>query len=240
MINRFDKNLVIISLFTILFVMLFPKTVNAVTYTTRTGLYNAGAKAVNQEVRIYRNGTDAKDAFEQDHESSHIYCIQHNSTTIKKKYYDYTVKNYIKIRGNVATNSYGTSITNNQNLALAYILEKENWRKGYVGGSDPQEVRNLAIKHYMTVSGWMTNVGTKLGVSNKDISYFNINKADRGETKKNNVKKLIKNAVNYKNTTPSISADQSIINVDSMRKFGPIKFTFTGKLESIKLYNGKG
>ena len=66
--------------------LLFPLQANAATYNTRTSLYNAGKNAVGNTVRIYRNGSNKNDAFEQDHEESEVYCVQHNVTTIKKKY----------------------------------------------------------------------------------------------------------------------------------------------------------
>ena len=122
--NRINKKVCLILLFTMLFTIIFSNSVNAATYNTKASLYSAGKNAVGKTVRIYRSGTNATDAFEQDHESSHIYCVQHNVTTIKRKYYDYQVKNYIKISGNVATNSNGKSIVNNKNLVLAYLLDK--------------------------------------------------------------------------------------------------------------------
>ena len=199
MINKINKKLIIILLITMFFAMLFPIKANAATYNTRTSLYNAGKNAVGNTVRIYRSGTNANDAFEQDHESSQVYCVQHNVTTIKKKYYDYKVKNYIKISGNVATNSNGKSVTSNKNLALAYIIDQEGLRKGYVGGSSPDEVRNLAVKHYLTTGGWMSSVGTALGVSNDDINYYNVKNADRGAKKKQNVLDFVNRAIKYSN-----------------------------------------
>ena len=199
MINKINKKFIIILLITMFFAMLFPIKANAATYNTRTSLYNAGKNAVGNTVRIYRSGTSANDAFEQDHESSQVYCVQHNVTTIKKKYYDYKVKNYIKISGNVATNSNGKSVTSNKNLALAYIIDQEGLRKGYVGGSSPDEVRNLAVKHYLTTGGWMSSVGTALGVSNDDINYYNVKNADRGAKKKQNVLDFVNRAIKYSN-----------------------------------------
>ncbi|MBR0427120.1 MAG: hypothetical protein IJK18_02830 [Clostridia bacterium] len=196
MINRINKKIIIILLFTMLFTIVFPKEANAATYNTRTSLYNAGRNAVGKTVRIYRSGTDANDAFEQDHPSSQVYCIQHNVTTIKKHYYDYTVKNYIKISGNVATNSAGKSVTSNKNLALAYLIDQENLRKGYAGSGD-DEIRNLSIKHYMTAGGWMSSVGSALGISSSDINYFNISSANRSSGRKQKVTDFVNRAIDY-------------------------------------------
>ena len=240
--NRISKKVFLILLFTMLFTVILSNDANAATYNTKASLYSAGKNAVGKTVRIYRSGTDAKDAFEQDHESSHVYCVQHNVTTIKKKYYDYQVKNYIKITGNVATNSQGQSIVSNKNLALAYLLEKESYKKGYAGGDDPQEVRNLAIKHYLTTGGWLNEVGKKLGISGADINYYNINDADRGTTKKNNVIKLVNNAIAYSKKGIGIPATMklspTLVKPSTMKQLGPVKITFTGNLQSIQLFNG--
>ena len=242
MVNRVNKKLVIILLFTMLFTMLVPKEVSAATYNTKSSLYNAGKNAVGKTVRIYRAGSSANDAFEQDHESSHIYCIQHHVATTQK-YYDYNVQNYIKIEGNVATNSSGNSVVDNKNLVLAYLLDKENWKKGY-GGSGDEEVRNLAIKHYMTAGGWMSSVGSKLGISSNNINYFNINTSSKSASKKQKVNSFLARAKSYGTTNVSkkipatISLAPKTLKPTAMNKLGPIKFTFTGTLQSIKLFNG--
>ena len=212
MINRLNKKLIIIMLFIMSFTVLFPKEANAATYNTKTSLYNAGKNAVGKTVRIYRSGTNANDAFEQDHPSSQVYCVQHNVTTIKKKYYDYTVKNYIKISGNVATNSAGKSVTNNRNLALAYLIDQEDLRKGYAGSGD-DEIRNLAIKHYLSTGGWMSTVGNALGVSNNDVNYYNVNNADRSSSRKQKVIDFVNRAVKYSQTYAN-SQKKTTINVE--------------------------
>lgn len=212
MINRLNKKLIIIMLFIMSFTVLFPKEANAATYNTKTSLYNAGKNAVGKTVRIYRSGTNANDAFEQDHPSSQVYCVQHNVTTIKKKYYDYTVKNYIKISGNVATNSAGKSVTNNRNLALAYLIDQEDLRKGYAGSGD-DEIRNLAIKHYLSTGGWMSTVGNALGVSNNDVNYYNVNNSDRSSSRKQKVIDFVNRAVKYSQTYAN-SQKKTTINVE--------------------------
>ena len=242
MINRINKKSIIILLFVMLFTILVPKDVNAATYNTKSSLYSAGKSAVGNTVRIYRSGSNAQDAFEQDHESSHIYCVQHHVTTTKK-YYDYTVKSYIKIEGNVATNSNGKSVTSNKNLALAYLLEKENWKKGY-GGYGDEEVRNLAVKHYMTAGGWMASVGNALGLNYDNIDYFNINTSSKSDSKKQKVRDFVNRAISYSNTNANkktaatIKLTPSSVKPTTMKQLGPIKFTFTGNLQSVKLFNG--
>ena len=242
MTNRVNKKFIIILLFMMLFTMLLPKEVSAATYTTKNSLYGAGKNAVGKTVRIYRSGHNVDDNnFIQDQPSSHIYCVQHHVTTAEK-YYDYKIQNYIKIEGNVATNSSGKSVTHNKNLALAYLLEKENWKKGY-GGNGDEEVRNLAVKHYMTAGGWMTSVGIPLGLSYDNINYFDINKSDKGDSKKQKVRDFINRANEYaknanKTTVATIKLAPSSLKPTTMKQLGPIKFTFTGSLQSIKLFNG--
>ena len=243
MVNRVNKKLVIILLFTMLFTMLIPKEVSAATYTTKNSLYSAGKNAVGKTVRIYRSGHNVDDNnFIQDQTSSHIYCIQHHVATTEK-YYDYKVQNYIKIEGNIATNSSGKSVTSNANLVLGYLLDKENWKKGY-GGTGDEEVRNLAIKHYMTAGGWMVGVGSKLGISSDHINYFNINTSSKSSSKKQKVNDFLKRAKEYAKTNASkkipatISLAPSSLKPTTLEKLGPVKFTFTGNLQSIKLFNG--
>jgi len=240
--NRINKKVFLILLFTMLFTIIFSNSVNAATYNTKASLYSAGKNAVGKTVRIYRSGTNAKDAFEQDHESSHIYCVQHNVTTIKRKYYDYQVKNYIKISGNVATNSNGKSIVNNKNLVLAYLLDKENWKKGY-GGNGDEEIRNLAIKHYLRAGGWLTSVGKALGFSENDINYYNIYNSNESSSKKQKVIAFLNNAIKYskdanKKIPATMKLSPSKLQPTTMKQLGPVQITFTGNLQSIKLFNG--
>ena len=248
-----NKKIVISLLFLLLFIVLFPKTINAALIEKhetpdKKGLYDYGAKAVGNTIRIWRSGEnlnvsedEAKNRFVQDRETSHIYCVQHKHQTNKEDYYDYTVENYVEIRGNVATNSRGEKKEDNKNFVLANIIERKDsrvpetyYKKGYSGRGDDQ-VRNLAIKHYLTTGGWMSAVGNKLGVSG--VSGYN---ASQDENFGEKALKLINKVSNYyKNTTPSITADKSSIKANSeMNTFGPIVFTFTGNLTSIKLYNG--
>ena len=197
MINKINKKLIIILLCTMLFAVLFPKQVDAATYNTKTGLYNAGKNAVGKTVRIYRGGNTNLEAFHQDRPSSEVYCVQHNVTTGNgEKYYDYRVKNYIKISGNVATNSNGQSVTNNKNLALAYLIDQENFRKGYAGSGD-DSIRNLAIKHYIGAGGWLSNVGYSLGISKSDVNYYNIKNSSESSGKKQKVINFVDRAIKY-------------------------------------------
>ena len=263
MINTISKKTILILLFSMLFVLLFPKTINAALIEKhrtddKQGLYDYGSRAVGNTLRIWRTGENLNvsddekaNRFIQDRESSHVYCIQHNKPTVKKDFFDYPIKNYVKIRGNVATNSAGVSVTNSQNFVLANLLYRKSrpgepnydalkFIRGY-GGNGDDEIRNLALKHYMTTSGWMSNVGTKLGISDADVSYYNMT-TDSGlsSERKAKVENLINTVTrNFEDTTPTMSSNLSMITAGSdMKEFGPITFTFTGSLESIKLYNG--
>ena len=264
MINTISKKTILILLFSMLFVLLFPKTINAALIEKhrtddKQGLYDYGSRAVGNTLRIWRTGENLNvsddekaNRFIQDRESSHVYCIQHNKPTVKKDFFDYPIKNYVKIRGNVATNSAGVSVTNSQNFVLANLLYRKsrpgepnynaalNFIRGY-GGIGDDQIRNLALKHYMTTKGWMSNVGTKLGISDADVSYYNMT-TDSGlsSERKAKVENLINTVTrNFEDTTPTMSSNLSMITAGSdMKEFGPITFTFTGSLESIKLYNG--
>ena len=246
MINKINKKLIIILLFTMIFTILFPREVNAATYNTRNSLYNAGKNAVGNTVRIWREGRpDGQDAFGQLHARSEIYCVQHDYTiTDKNKYRDYTVKSYIKISGNVATNSSGQRVSSEKNLALAYLISQEDSiRKGY-SGSGMEQLRNLAIKHYLTTGGWMAEVGTKLGMKSSDISNFNINNYAKNKRLKEAVQAFVNRAISYSKTNPgakmpaTMKLSPSSIQPSTMKELGPIKIDFTGNLQSIKLFNG--
>lgn len=245
--SRVNKKLIIILLFSILFVGLFPKISNAVLIqyhetADKKGLYDLGAGAVDNQLRIWRNGNSFTEAevpnvFIQDRTSSHVYCIQHHSAT-EKDYYDYDIKSYIEINGTVAKNSSNKTVTKSQNLVLAYLLEQEDYRKGY-SGSDSEAVRNLAINHYLTKGGWRAAVGDTLGVEDDYISYLDLNDYHGSYTGAvDPAKKFIERAKKFELKDPTITADKSSLVVDSMETIGPITFTFNGVIDAIKLYNG--
>lgn len=269
--KKINKNIILILLLATLFVMFNPKNVSAVIIINhydrndKKGLYSYKGDAVNQKLRINRDGSskalngvkesDKWNYFIQDRASSHIYCIQHNSKTGEDgEYYDYDIKSYISIEGNKATNADGTkTIVDNKNLVLAYLFTKEKdkesdddtaeglgLKRGY-SGDDIEAARNLAIKHYLATEGWMSGIGSQLGANSSYIQNYNINKTEdsfNSDTKNKSIQ-LMTNAKNYVNKTPSISTDKSSYEVNSLREIGPIKITYTGTLSSIKLYNGE-
>ena len=241
MTKKINKKLMPILLFTILlFVMLISKVVNAADtsdkryknsdYKTRDALVSAGASAVGKKIWI---GTSSDSVLNQLRESHHVYCIHHHGDTNSVSA-DYNIVGYARIVGDMAysTTTGGTPIQNKKNLALAYLLSEEGFTRGY----DPSDMtRTKAVHGYLDNNGsWISSVGTKLGIPSYMMhsAYFS----------ESNVTGFIDRANTYSenadNKYPTISANKSSLKVDSMKLIGPVKFTFNGKLNYLKLYNG--
>lgn len=166
-----------------------------------------------------------------------LYCIQRDGTIVEDgSKYEYTVRKYINIDGNTATNNDGNSVTNEANGVLAYILAQNN---GYNNANHyhwETESFSEGQKALWTFSTeWYNNVGEELGINWTDTS----NENQGGD-------ELIDKARNYArsigdiNTTITDNTDKNNINTSaytangkSYIRVGPFKWNFNGKLSEL-------
>ena len=143
------------------------------------------------------------------------------------------VQKYIKIEGNTAWNTAGTSVTDNSNGVLAYILSKNmGYSNGVKNFQNTSEAQN-AIWAY--INTWYSNVGDALGAN---WSYDN-NTGDE-DTEIINDAKDYANSIGSANTTITDNTDKSNIsttayneNGKSYVRVGPFNWNFEGSLSNF-------
>ena len=163
-----------------------------------------------------------------------LYCVMHNKALHGNV--TFGVQQYVKIKGNVATNSKGKSVTNIQNGILAYILHKG---EGY-GSAGNYTTTQRGV--YGSINKWYDKVGSQLGVTSS-IRYGPNN--DYKNTS------IIAEAKNYaQNVGEDNDSDEVVDNTnkddisvegyskdgESYVRVGPFNWSFSGTLKNVKVY----
>ena len=159
------------------------------------------------------------------------YCIDHSVNMEVKKY---TVKAYANISGNTAkgytsANDTGKTKSGNENLVLAYILNKEGLENGWGGGG----IKQYAVWRYLGT--WISNIGKEIGIGNAWNHAFNKNK-NYNASDYNNATNLMNEAKNWaeNNVNNSIrNIGNNTVEMISETTAGPFKVEYTGTIASI-------
>ena len=183
----------------------------------------------NEDESVYVSSADLVDRDD-------LYCVE-KGASLDGIDIVYTVQKYIKIEGNTAWNTAGTSVTDNSNGVLAYILSKNmGYSNGVKNFQNTSEAQN-AIWAY--INTWYSNVGDALGAN---WSYDN-NTGDE-DTQIINDAKDYANSIGSANTTITDNTDKSNIsttayneNGKSYVRVGPFNWNFEGSLSNIYVYD---
>lgn len=167
-----------------------------------------------------------------------LYCLQHGASL--KGWHMYTVKQYIKIDGNVATNpNTGASVSHNLNGTFAYIIAQDG---GY-GVQNGYTSTQRAI--YAIVNNWYAQVGNQLGI--------NWTSAKNNAYKPNTIyNKGLEYSQSIGNNTQAIQPTDNT-NRDNLKiepysysdgvsyvRVGPFNWNFSGTFEEIILKGDGG
>ena len=183
----------------------------------------------NEDKSVYVSSADLVDRDD-------LYCVE-KGASLDGIDIVYTVQKYIKIEGNTAWNTAGTSVTDNSNGVLAYILSKNmGYSNGVKNFQNTSEAQN-AIWAY--INTWYSNVGDALGAN---WSYDN-NTGDEDAQIINDAKDYA-NSIGSANTTITDNTDKSNIsttayneNGKSYVRVGPFNWNFEGSLSNIYVYD---
>ena len=183
----------------------------------------------NEDESVYVSSADLVDRDD-------LYCVE-KGASLDGIDIVYTVQKYIKIEGNTAWNTAGTSVTDNSNGVLAYILSKNmGYSNGVKNFQNTSEAQN-AIWAY--INTWYSNVGDALGAN---WSYDN-NTGDEDAQIINDAKDYA-NSIGSANTTITDNTDKSNIsttayneNGKSYVRVGPFNWNFEGSLSNIYVYD---
>mgnify|MGYP000906468204 FL=1 len=183
----------------------------------------------NEDESVYVSSADLVDRDD-------LYCVE-KGASLDGIDIVYTVQKYIKIEGNTAWNTAGTSVTDNSNGVLAYILSKNmGYSNGVKNFQNTSEAQN-AIWTY--INTWYSNVGDALGAN---WSYDN-NTGDEDAQIINDAKDYA-NSIGSANTTITDNTDKSNIsttayneNGKSYVRVGPFNWNFEGSLSNIYVYD---
>lgn len=179
--------------------------------------------------------TGGADTLEMCDERDHIYCIQHYANSDDATM---VVNQFMEIKGDYAKaywmengkekNDYKYS---KYNIALAYLLSEENYRKGYSMNSS-NRVRQRAIHHL-----WNHEWKSEVNKDNKLIysKWFDGWSTDSTEAKDfyNRAKEKADNASSY--VVPNISVKNTVVS-NSSKDFevtGPYYITYNGSISWV-------
>ena len=221
--NKIKKGLLNITAIMTTAIFVISGTVNA---TTRLDNIKGDT---NEDESVYVSSADLVDRDD-------LYCVE-KGASLDGIDIVYTVQKYIKIEGNTAWNTAGTSVTDNSNGVLAYILSKNmGYSNGVKNFQNTSEAQN-AIWAY--INTWYSNVGDALGAN---WSYDN-NTGDE-DTEIINDAKDYANSIGSANTTITDNTDKSNIsttayneNGKSYVRVGPFNWNFEGSLSNIYVYD---
>ena len=221
--NKIKKGLLNITAIMTTAIFVISGTVNA---TTRLDNIKGDT---NEDKSVYVSSADLVDRDD-------LYCVE-KGASLDGIDIVYTVQKYIKIEGNTAWNTAGTSVTDNSNGVLAYILSKNmGYSNGVKNFQNTSEAQN-AIWAY--INTWYSNVGDALGAN---WSYDN-NTGDE-DTQIINDAKDYANSIGSANTTITDNTDKSNIsttayneNGKSYVRVGPFNWNFEGSLSNIYVYD---
>ena len=183
----------------------------------------------NEDKSVYVSSADLVDRDD-------LYCVE-KGASLDGIDIVYTVQKHIKIEGNTAWNTAGTSVTDNSNGVLAYILSKNmGYSNGVKNFQNTSEAQN-AIWAY--INTWYSNVGDALGAN---WTYDN-NIGDEDAQIINDAKDYA-NSIGSANTTITDNTDKSNIsttayneNGKSYVRVGPFNWNFEGSLSNINVYD---
>ena len=221
--NKIKKGLLNITAIMTTAIFVISGTVNA---TTRLDNIKGDTK---KDKSVYVSSADLVDRDD-------LYCVE-KGASLDGIDIVYTVQKYIKIEGNTAWNTAGTSVTDNSNGVLAYILSKNmGYSNGVKNFQNTSEAQN-AIWAY--INTWYSNVGDALGAN---WSYDN-NTGDEDAQIINDAKDYA-NSIGSANTTITDNTDKSNIsttayneNGKSYVRVGPFNWNFEGSLSNIYVYD---
>lgn len=181
--------------------------------------------------------------------NEHMYCFQHEKYCGEASY---TVQAYIEIDGDKATRYYtndattGTTVTNNANLGLGYLLEHGTYDKGYYK-KRRQTLRQRALWEYGDT--WISSVGSSfnmdwtVGAINKDTDSFSDESSYTYKDFSNSAKDYANKGAINNPTVEFINTSKEYDNTSNGTVFGPFKVSFNHdrmKVTSIVLKDSDG
>ena len=182
------------------------------------------AYVVGQTLKLSLN--DLEHTYSSSETGQILYCIDHDGHASHNWDATYTVTNYRKIVGKIASNEYGQAVSNgNINAEFAYILGGGNYVKGY-GTVGAKTTRQWAV--WRKFNAWCTSVGLR--------------KFQEDANSNSNADGLVKEAEDYANSLgtpkePSVSGNDVIAPNTNV---GPFKFDYSENISSITVYDSDG
>ena len=215
------RKIITVFLGIILCMLLFSVTnVYAKTYNSLHNMRADKGDAVNN--KIYLTGSDLKK------ESNHLFCIQH----FKDEGATYTIKDYIKIEGRLATNHNNKTWLNKKNAKLAYVIYGSSYGSGYMDYEPGQSAlynffnswAKSAHNAGILKAGWPQSTNKTVPLTAKAQKLL-----DKGQDYADSLDKS--EIIENKTPNPKKKVIGEYIYI------GPMKWDFQGTLKSVKVHN---